>query len=229
MARHHTTVHPTESPRRAWLTGAVIAATLGGLLATVAVLATPAQAGTGVPVPVSCSEKVVLTMDDTTYDLNGNCGVVVVDADDVVVLLPATQKLVVRGERNTVHGKTIDRAVLRGRDQTVDASSVRVLRLISTHSVIDVEGLVEEARIGRRGNTLTARQVSDLVVRGRGHDVTARRGFDTRLPADRTRLRFRRLDALSVGGDHNRAVVRRYATEVGNTGDDNTIRVHRRR
>lgn len=222
------TAHPTVSRARVRATGAAAGAALGGLLAAVAVLVSPANAA--LPVPVSCSDNVVLDHDDLTYHLQGTCGVVVITADNVVVELPATQKLVVRGQGNTVHGKTVDTMVVRGSDQRVDAASVRDLTVASSaRSLVDTEGLVEDALLKGRGGDLAARQVSDLVVTGRGHDVAARRGYDARVPGDRNQVRFRRLDSVVVGGDHNHVVVRTRATRVRNHGDDNTITVHRRR
>jgi hypothetical protein len=218
----------TDRPGRVWLTGALAGAAVGGLLAAFVVVSSPAQA---VPqgVPVACDDNVTLRTDGITYDLQGTCGVVRVEASDTVVHLPATQKLVVLGHGNTVHGKTIDHLVVQGRRQHVDASSVRDADVTSRHSRVEVDGLVEELLVSRRGSTLTADQVSDAVVRGHGHDLRARRGYDARVPGNRNDLRYRRLDDLTVGGDHNHVVVRRHATRVRDSGDDNTVRVHRRR
>ncbi len=105
-----------SSARLALTTGLLLAAT--GLTA-------PAHAG--LPIPVECSvDKVVLPLDDATYDLSGTCGVVVVTADNADVTMPASQKLVVRGHGNTIHAKPVDTLVVRGHDQTVEAVSVRV-------------------------------------------------------------------------------------------------------
>lgn len=216
----------TDRPGRVWLTGALAGAAVGGLLAAVAVVASPAQAAGGIPTP--CDDNVTLRLDGVTYDLQGTCGTVRVEADDTVVNLPATQKLVVLGHGNTVHGKTIDHLVVKGRGQQVEASSVRDADVVSRRSTVAVDGLVEELLVTGRGSTVSADQVSDAVVRGRGHEVRTRRGFDARVPGDGNRLRYRRLESVSVGGDDNRVVVRRGATSVRNFGDHNTIRVHRR-
>lgn len=217
----------TDRPGRIWLTGALAGAAVGGLLAALAVVTSPAQATGGIPTP--CDDNVTLRVDDVTYDLQGTCGTVRVEADDAVVNLPATQKLVVLGHGNTVHGKTIDHLVVKGRGQQVDASSVRDADVRSRRSTLAVDGLVEELLLTRRGSTVSADQVSDAVVRGHRHELRTRRGYDARVPGDGNDLRFRRLDVLTVGGDHNRVVVRRHVTQVRDSGDDNTVRVHRRR
>ena len=239
MARHRTPVRSTvrstarttsgagARPSRVWLAGAVAGATVGGLLAMVAVVAGPAQAG--VAIPVSCTEKVVLEWDDVSYDLQGTCGVVVVRASGTTVDVPASRKLVVRGHDNTVVARPGDRLLVRGHDNHVRMTSTRVLDAASPGSVVSIDGLVEEGRVSGRGLTLRARQVSDLRLAGRGHDVAARRGYDARVPGDGSRVRFRRLDTLGLSGDHNTVVVRRRATTVRDHGDDNTVRVHRRR
>lgn len=225
MSRHRTSTS-TSRRGRVWLTGAVAGAAVGGLLAAVTVLVTPAQAA---GIPVACDDNVTLEWDDVTYDLQGTCGVVVVKADDVVVNLPATQKLVVRGHGNLIDGKTIDRLVVTGHHQEVRASSVRAARVSSPNTLVDVEGLVEELTLTRRGAEVRARQVTDVAVRGHGHEVRARRGYDARVPGDHNQLRYRRLDTLRVGGDHNTVVVTRRSTSVGDSGRANAVRVHRRR
>lgn len=217
----------TDRPGRVWLTGALAGAVAGGLLAVVAVLSSPAQAGVGIPTP--CDDNVTLRLDDVTYDLQGTCGTVRVEADDTVVNLPATQKLVVLGHGNTVHGRTIDHLVVKGHRQQVEASSVRDADVTSRRSTVEVDGLVEELLLARRGSSLDADQVTDAVVRGHRHEVRARRGYDARVPGNGTVLRYRRLDAVTVGGDDNRVVVRRGTTRVRDHGDDTTVRVHRRR
>lgn len=224
MPRLRTTTDPADRRGRVWLTGALVGALAGGLLATAVVVAGPAQA-----VPYPCQDNATLTVDHTTYDLQGTCGVVRVEADHVVVNLPATQKLVVLGEGNVINGKTVDRLVLRGRDHQVRAASVRAGRVSSPGTVVDVEGLVEELLVTRRGADVRAQQVTDAVVRGRGHELTARRGYDARVPGDRSRLSYRRLDSLVLGGDRNRVVVRRHATTVRDAGSGNVVRVNRRR
>lgn len=230
MARERSTRTSRPTVRRVLLSGAVAGATLGGLLAVVAVVAGPAQAQAGPAIPVDCSgDKVVLEWDDVTYDLQGTCGVVVVKASGTVVDVPSSRKLVVRGHDNAVDARPGDRLVVRGHDNRVTITSTRVLDAASPGSVVTVDGLVEEGRVAERGLTLKARQVTDLRVGGRGHDVTARRGYDARVPGDRNSVRFRRLDTLGVSGDHNTVVVRRYATTVRDNGDGNTIRVNRRR
>lgn len=216
----------TESSSRVMLTGAIAGAAVGGLLAAVALVASPAQAvGTGMP--VACDDNVTLTMDDLTYDLQGTCGVVRVEADDVVVNMPAAQKLVVLGQGNTVHGKTIEDLVVKGRGQLVEASSVRYAEVATRRSTVRVEGLLEELTLTRRASSVTADQVTAAVVRGHGHDLRADRGYDARVPGDGNSLRYRRLDAVTVSGDDNRVVVRRGATRVRDSGTGNTVAVRR--
>lgn len=219
----------THRPGRVWLTGALAGAAAGGLLAAVALVVSPAQAETPVAIPVQCKDNVTLTIDDATYDLEGTCGRVRVEASRVVVNMPAAQKLVVLGEDNTVHGKTILRAVVRGERQAVDASSIRYADVLALDSAVTVEGMVEELLVSRTGNDVTAQRVIDAVVRGRGHGLRARSGYDARVPGLANELRYRRLDAVRVGGDDNLVGVRRGATQVADTGDRNTVRVNRRR
>jgi hypothetical protein len=230
VARHRTstrTPDPARRPGRVWLAGAVAGATVGGLLALVAVVTSPAQAAGAIPIRCS-ADKVVLEGDGLSYELQGTCGVVVVKTTDTQVDVPSSRKLVVRGHDNVVTARPGDVLAVRGRDHRVTIESTRVLRASSPGSVVTVTGLAEEVRVAGRGLELAARQLTDLRLRGAGHDVTARRGFDARVPGDRMRVVFRRLDTLGVGGDRNRVVVRRGATEVRNSGSDNTIRVNRR-
>jgi hypothetical protein len=217
----------TIRPARIRAISAVAGAVAGGLVAAVVLAAVPAQGV--VAVPVQCSNgTTVLEWDDVRYDLDGTCGVVVVAADRTTVSMPAATRLVVRGQGNEVQAKPVTELVVTGRDNHVAAPSVRRLRLASPGSVVGVDGLVERARLGRQGGTLTARQVTDLTVRGHHHRVRARRGYDTRVPGDRSTVTFGRLDALRVAGDHNRVRVRRARTEVRVTGTGNRVRVHRR-
>ena len=196
-------------------------------LLSVPLLAVPADAG--LVIPVNCStDKVVLDMDGASYDLDGTCGVVVVTADDAKVSMPAAQKLVVRGHGNTVHAKPIVTLVVRGRDQWLAVTSVRAMRAASPGSTVRVEGLLEEARVAKRGLELTARQISALVVSGRGHDVAARRGYDARLAGDHSHATFRRLDKVVLTGDDNAVRVGRGTTVVRDSGSGNRVRVIRR-
>ncbi len=202
------------------------AALTTGLLVTAALTA-PATAA--IPIPVSCTDgTVVLEWDDLTYDLDGTCGVVVIDADDTEVTIPSSRVVVVRGEGNVVHAKPTDRLRVLGSHQRVDVVSVRVLRVASRGSVVSVEGLAEEVSVGKRQAQLRAGQVSELVVAGRGHQVRARRAFTVRVPGAHSSLGFRRLDTLQVSGDANTVRVRRGRTQVSDSGHRNAIRVHRR-
>ncbi len=215
-------------PARVWLAGAVVGATVGGVLAAAAVLATPAQALGEVPVQCA-NQKVVIETDGLSYQLQGTCGVVVVKADDTVVDVPASRRLVVRGHGNTVTARPGDRVLVRGHGNQVRVESTRVLVADSPGSRVRIIGLVETARVSGRDLRLAARQITDLRVAGRRHDVTARRGYDARVPGNGNRVELRRLDTLGIGGDHNTVVVRRYATTVSDSGVGNTVRVNRRR
>lgn len=230
MSRLTQSVVRSRSTRsgRVWLVGAVAGATVGGLLTALALAASPAQALGSIP--VQCGDgKVVIETDGLSYALQGTCGVVVVKASDTVVDVPSSRRLVVRGHDNVVTARPGDVLQVRGRDNRVRIASTRALVAASPGSRVRIDGLVEKARLGRSGVTLGAHQISDLTVRGRGHDVTARRGYDARVPGDRNDLSFRRLDDVRLGGDHNRVEVRRAATRVTDSGRDNEIRVHRRR
>lgn len=208
--------------------GALVGALVGGTLAALVVATSPAQAGL-VAIPVNCSEdKVVLDVDGADYELHGTCGVVVVAASDTHVTMPAAQRLVLRGADNVVEAKPIDTLVIRGHGSQVALPSARVLRLASPGSVVTAEGLIEEVSLGRKRGTVTADQISDLRVTGRGHVVRAGRGYGVTLAGNRTDLDFRRLRSLTVTGDHNSVSVTRGSTEVRNSGSDNRVKVNRR-
>lgn len=201
---------------------------LTAALLSVPLLATPAQAGL-LTIQVSCSgDKVVLDVDDADYELSGTCGVVEVTASGTHVTMPAAQRLVVRGTGNVVEARPIDTLVVKGHDNRVALPSARVLRLASPGSLVAAEGLLEDVSLGRKRGTVTADQISDLRVGGRGHDVQARRGYDATVPGDRNDLDFRRLQGLTLSGDHNAATVTRGSTEVRDSGSDNRVRVNRR-
>lgn len=222
---HHRT--DTTSPLRIRGAAALAGALVGGLVATLVLLVAPAQGQ--VAVPVNCSNgTVVLEWDDTTYDVDGTCGIVKVHADNTIVNMPSATRLVVRGQGNRVTAKPVDNLRVFGRDNRVELPSTRALRLASPGSVVAVEGLVEIARLRKRGATLTADRITDARISGRRHDVSARRGHDARIEGHRTRLALRRLETLTVVGDRNRVTVRRGQTEVAVDGTGNRIRVNRR-
>jgi hypothetical protein len=152
-----------------------LALALTGAAASLTALPAPAEAA-GLPIPVDCTRRVVLTWDGLTYDLQGTCGVVVIAADDTEVSIPAARKVVVRGERNVVHAKPADRLRVLGRDQRVDVVSVRALRVASPGSLVTVTGLAEEASVAERRTRLTADRLSALVVEGHHHTVRVHRG-----------------------------------------------------
>jgi len=151
-----------------------LALALVGAAASLTALPTSAQAG-GLPIPVDCTRRVVLTWDSLTYDLQGTCGVVVIAADDTEVSIPAARKVVVRGEGNVVHAKPADRLRVLGRDQRVEVVSVRALRVASPGSVVTVSGLAEKASVAKRRARLTADRLSELVVEGHHHTVRVHR------------------------------------------------------
>lgn len=220
----HRTVRRTRVLGMAALSGALV----GGALAVLVVATSPAQAGL-ITFPVSCShDKVVLDRDDTDYELDGNCGVVEITASRTHVTMPTAQRLVVRGTGNVVEAKTIDVVIVKGHENTVALPSARVLRLASPGSLVATEGLLEDVRLDRRRGTVTADRISDLRVAGRGHDVRARRGYDAAVPGHRSDLHFRRLETVTLRGDHNAVTVTRGSTEVRNSGTGNRVRVHRR-
>lgn len=224
----HRSVRRTRLPGAPLLLGALAGAVAGGSLAALVVVSSPANAGL-LTIPVACStDKVVLDVDGADYELSGTCGVVEITASDTHVTMPAAQRLMVRGTGNVVEAKSIDTLVLKGRGHDVSLPSARELRLTSPGSVVDAEGLLEDVTLGRQRGTVTADQVSDLRVRGRGHDVRARRGYDAAVPGDRNDLDFRRLRSVTVSGDHNAVTVTRGSTEVRSSGSDNRIRVNRR-
>jgi len=207
---------------------ALAGALVGGALAALVVATSPAQAGV-VTIPVNCSgDKVVLDVDDADYELSGTCGVVEITASGTHVTMPAAQRLVVRSTGNVVEAKTIDTLVVRGHGNEVSLPSARVLRLASPGSLVAAEGLLEDVSLGRKRGTVTADQISDLRVGGRGHDVRARLGYDAAIPGNGNDVEFRRLDRVVLRGDHNALTVSRGSTVVRNSGTDNRVRVNRR-
>lgn len=201
---------------------------LGGTLAALVVTGPPAQAGLAA-VPVRCStDKVVLDVDDTDYELSGTCGVVEITASGTHVTMPAAQRLVVRGTGNVVVAKPIDTVVVKGHGNEVALPSARVLRLASPGSLVAAEGLLEDVNLDRRRGTVTADQISDLRVAGRGHEVRARRGYDAAVPGNRNDVDFRRLDQVVLRGDRNAVTVTRGSTVVRNSGTANRVRVNHR-
>ena len=201
-------------------------------LATSTLLAlglTAAPADAGLAVPVNCSQSPVeLRWDDTTYDLDGPCGVVKVLADDVVVRMPTATRLVVRGHRNTVVAKPVGRLVARGSHHDLRPASVRSLDVASPGTVVEAEGLVEDLRLARRGATVTSEQVYTLHAPGSHNTLRTGLGYDAAVGGDGNTVRYRRLDALVVRGDRNSVAVRRGATSVDDDGRRNHIRVARR-
>jgi len=198
-----------------------------GLLVATGLTSAPADAG--VAVPVNCSSgPVEIRTDDLTYDLDGTCGVVRVLADDVTVRMPTATRVVVRGHRNTVVAKPIGVLVVRGRDQEVRPVSVRHLRVASPGTAVEVEGLVETARLGRRDATVTADRVFTLRAPGNGNTLHAGSGYDASVGGIANTVRFRRLESLVVTGDDNAVRVRRGETTVRNEGRGNRISVAHR-
>lgn len=221
--RHPDTPHPLHLRGTAALAGALV----GGLVTALVLVVAPALGQ--VAVPVNCSNgTVVLEWDDTTYDVDGTCGIVKVHADNTVVDMPSATRLVVRGEGNQVVARPVDNVRVFGQDNRVEVPATRALRLASPGSVVAVEGLVEVARLGKRGATLTADRITDARISGRRHEVKARRAYDARIEGNRTRLALQRLETLAVVGDRNRVVVRRGRTTVSVDGTGNRIRVNRR-
>jgi hypothetical protein len=209
------------------VTGALAGALVGALVTALVLAASPAQARIGA-IPVACStDKVVLDIDDADYELSGTCGVVEIIASGTHVTMPAAQRLVIRGTGNVVEAKPIDTLLVRGHDNAVTLPSARVVEVTSPGSVVRAEGLLEDVSLGRKRATVTADQVTELQASGRGHDVSARRGYDARVPGDGNVLVFRRLDSVVLRGDRNAVTVTRGATEVRDSGTANRVRVNR--
>ena len=206
----------------------LLAALTTGTLLALGPTAAPAVAR--VAVPVNCSHSPVeLRWDDTTYELEGPCGVVRVLADDVVVRMPTATRLVVRGQRNDVVAKPVGRLVVRGGDHGIRVPSVRALDVASRGSLVETEGLVERLRLGGHGAAVTADRVYTLRAPGSHNSLRTRRGYDAGIGGDANTVHYRRLDALVVRGDHNAVSVRRGATSVRTSGRGNDVDVARRR
>ncbi len=203
-----------------------LAAVTASLLVPLGLTAVPADAA--LAVPVDCSHGTVeLRWDDVTYDVNGTCGVVKVLADDVVARIPTATRVVVRGHGNTVVSKSVDTLVVRGRHQDVRPAAARVLRVASPATTVEVEGLVETARLGGRRATVTADRVYDVTVPGSRTTLRTGRGYDASVGGDGNTLRYRRLDSLVVSGDDNSVRVRRGETAVRDDGRGNRISARR--
>ncbi len=204
------------------LAGVAIALTLATALA-------PAPAGAVGAIPVDCSNgPVELAWDDLSYDLEGTCGVVRVTASNATVRMPTATRLVVSGRGNTIDAKPVTTLRVLGRGHDIGVVSLTRAWLASPGTVVRVAGLVETARLARSRGTLTADQVSTLVVNGSGHLVRSLRGFDAEVAGNRSHLGYRRLESLVVTGDDNAVRVRRGGTQVDNTGSGNRIRVAHR-
>jgi hypothetical protein len=203
---------------------AALTATLSAVAAA-ATLAAPAPAAEGdVAVPVNCSrDKVVIEWDDLSYELSGPCGVVVIEASNVHVTMPTATRLVVKGRHNVVDTKPVTTLVLGGRGHDISAPSVRRLRGGSPGTTVAVDGLVEEARLSRRGTTLTADQITSLTLAGDEHRVRTGRGYDVRIDGDDNRVVYRRLEDLTLTGDDNRVDVREGGTAVHDLGTHNRV------
>ena len=143
-----------------------LATVLGGATLTLPA-AGPADATSSL-FPVDCqTNNVVLDEDGATYELYGTCGVVTVTGDNVTVTdLPATRTLVVKGHGDHISGKPVDRVVLRGRDNHVSVRSVRVARVSSPGSTLNVRGLLEQARIPGNHSRVHAERLTELFVDG---------------------------------------------------------------
>ena len=180
-------------------TTAVLAAVAAGLVAATTTAVVPAHATLAIPVDCS-SGPVTLAWDDVTYDLDGNCGLVRVTADDATVSMPTAVRLVVAGRGNTIVAKPVDELVVRGRGHDVRPVSVQRLRLASPRSVVDVDGLVESARLGRSGATAARRPGQHAP--GRGFRPHGPRGQG--LPGRARRRRHGRVLPPARGGRRDR-------------------------
>ncbi len=218
----HRSARPTRRrPARALALGLATAVT-GALTLTAA----PAQSD--VAIPVNCSDgDVTIEWDNLAYELHGTCGEVRILASNTEVTMPTATRVVVRGRDNVITSKSLRTLEVRGSDHRVTPTSVRTLRVSSPGSVVDVEGLLEHARLRGNRSTVRARQVSELIIEGNGHRVRALRGYDTRIEGDRNDARFRWLDEFVVVGDGNDGVVRRGETALRVRGQHNHIDVNR--
>jgi hypothetical protein len=203
-----------------------LATLAASLLLPLGLTAVPADAA--LAVPVDCSHGTVeLRWDDVTYDVDGTCGVVRVLADDVVARIPTATRVVVRGHGNTVVTKSVDTLVVRGRNQDVRPAAARVLRVASPGTAVEVEGLVESARLAGRRATVTAGRVYDARVPGSHTTLRTGRGYDATVGGDGNTLRYRLLDRLVMTGDNNTVRVRRGDTTVRDDGRGNRIGTRR--
>jgi hypothetical protein len=159
---------PARTSFAAVATGAAMLATLG---------TGPAQAGL-FTIPVDCQvDNVVLDQDNATYELHGTCGVVTVTGDNVTVSdMPATRKLLVKGQNDVIGAKPVDRVVVHGRDNQITVRSARIARVDSPGSTLDVTGLLETGRVPGNRSRVHAERLTKLVVDGDRNLVRVDRG-----------------------------------------------------
>ena len=214
---------PITRRLRISLAGALAGALVGALAG---LLAAPGSAA--IAVPVNCSDDVTLSGDGQTYQLYGTCGVVTVTASNATVHMPTAQKLVVRGDHNSVDAKPVPKVRVRGHDQQVTVESVQWGVVDSPGSVVHVDGLLEHLRVPGHGARVRARQISTLHVGGDRNHVRARKGYDATVGGDRNTLTYRWLEQLRVPGDHNTVTVRRGTTETQVRGTGSHLHLHHR-
>lgn len=200
------------------------------LVAPAALLLAPVSADAALPTRVSCiSDEVVLTADNTHYELIGACGIVFVEADNATVTMSTATRLVVSGENTTVTAKTQILVEITGSSSAVAMTSARTLSMTGTGSSAAVTGLVERVTARADGTSLTADRTHVLVVGGTANVVDVRRGFRTRVIGDENAVTHRRLDRLRVRGDANTVTVAAGRTATKVVGAHNHVSVQKRR
>ncbi|HXH79400.1 hypothetical protein [Nocardioides sp.] len=199
---------------------AASAVTMGSLLLT------PVPAEASVTIPISCvAGEVVLTTDDTHYELVGACGTVIVQADRSTVTMSTATRLYVTGADTHVTAKPQTLVEISGANSSVSMPSATSLSLTGTGSEASVTGLVEHVRIEAAGASLSADRTHVLVVRGSGNIVDGGHGFRTRVIGDSNAVAHDLLDRLRVRGDSNVVTVASGRTSSKVVGTGNSVSV----
>ncbi|MCW2832285.1 MAG: hypothetical protein JWN68_238 [Nocardioides sp.] len=202
-----------------------LALATASLAATASLLLAP-TADAAVTIPVSCvAGEVVLTADDTHYELVGACGTVVVEADRSTVTMSTATHLYVTGADTEVTAKPQGLVEISGVNSVVSMASATSLSLMGGGSKASVAGLVEQVRIEATGASLTADRTHVLVVRGSGNVVDGGQGFRTRVIGDSNSVTHDLLERLRVRGDANVVSVASGRTSCKVVGTGNTVAV----
>ncbi|WP_235735129.1 DUF3060 domain-containing protein [Nocardioides alcanivorans] len=203
---------------------AVLAA--GALAATALVMV-----GSDVPaharVLKSCSSLtgglVVLDRDNTDYRLTGECSTLRITAHGSTVDVRYVARLEVLGDRNVVEGTILYDTVVSGVANTVHAGSMRKVKVRGKHNAIEVDGLLERARIRANRSLVVADSVLRVVTKGNRNKVLAGDTTSSKVVGNRNRLAHTSLSELRLKGKRNTVSVAKGTTRVKAKGKHNAL------